>query len=153
MASNLEGLNKVSKAAAKGATAKAGATTTTPNAGAGASTGAKSSAKPANGGGPATAAKPAASTSPSSKAGAATTYPIRNDPTIRPTPDWEALRAKVAENHPKVKGEVLTGDPIALLKFLRARQNEQIPATYAAYPNRSVGRVVRRNNGTASVPK
>lgn len=161
-----EGLKKASEATAKGATtniSKVGATTTKLNAGAGASTVTKSAAKPGNGsspaattkpanggspaaaakpknrGGPATAAKPAASTPSSSKAGAATTSMSRNDPTTDAVPDWKALRAKVAENSPKTQGEVITGDPVALLRFLRARQNEQALTTYAAYPKKSVG--------------
>ncbi|KAH8742734.1 hypothetical protein F5883DRAFT_530625 [Diaporthe sp. PMI_573] len=152
MAPTPEELKKASQATAKGATtttSKAGATTTKSNAGAGAFTTAKSAAKPANGGGAAAAAKPAngggvaaaanpaASTSTSSKAGAASTSQNKNDPKTDAPPDWKALRAKVAQNSPKVKGEQITGH-MALLKLLMEKRNEQASTTYAAYPKKSV---------------
>jgi hypothetical protein len=124
MAPTPEELKKASQATAKGATtttSKAGATTTKSNAGAGAST----------------TAKPAASTSTSSKAGAATTSRNKNDPKTDAPPDWKALRAKVAQNSPKVKGEQITGH-MALLKLLMEKRNEQASTTYAAHPKKSV---------------
>jgi hypothetical protein len=82
-----EELKKASQAKASQATAK-GATTTISKARAGA----------------AAAAKPAASMSTSSTAVATTTIPNKNDLKTDAPPEWKALRAQVAQNSAKVKG-------------------------------------------------